>query len=196
MEMEYIEEEETAMAAMQLNGVRVEINESNNEKIKRALKHIDLNILPHSRSANSELYFRFYFKVINFRKYNFFSRLFNFSSLVEQWKFLGEFYANSNRFFICHRDNLPLDALFIKKLSKELGANIVIVLNEDKYGERIEYNPDDPHLLNIRRQFLEKERLRFKRESERIENELADVHKKMQALSGGGGPYRAISAVE
>lgn len=163
---------------MDISGVKV--SEAEYVKINRVLEYFGL-ISKYTRGGTNV-----YVKSVTYKKYKLFG-LVSFTRLIRSKKLFGE--LGKMVFAVHHRDNLPLAVMFVKKLSAELGRNIEILLSSED-GKPVDYNLDDPNFLNNRREFLEQEQ-------RRIENDLADVHKKLQALEGDGGPYRrALSAVE
>lgn len=131
------------------------------------------------------------------KKYNLFGLFHGTTRKVEYCK-LGFFADDWSKFYVIRQENIPLVVPFIKKFSEESKqrCDIVICGGCGGFGPVINYNMDAPQFLSARRQYLEQKLRTIESERENIEKDLSDVHKKLQALEGGGGPYRALSAVE
>ena len=163
---------------MEINDVKFE--ETSDIKVGRVGKYFNYVIIGNECSEKG-----IYVAGASRKKYSFLGISFTRSAPK---KLLGILASDNDDFEVYNRANLPMAAILVKKLSLELGKEIPIILKKED-GELVEINGDDPTWLNLRRQFLEQEQ-------QRIESELADVHKKLQALEGGNAPYRALSAVE
>ena len=171
---------------MEISGVK--IRDSYDIVARRVAKYFGFSAVGYS--FGTVIYMKTRFQ----RKYKIFG-LFSAIDFWEEADELGKFTKDWSVFDIKHPDNAPVAALLVKKFSEEskLQCAIAIVATD---GKIIKYNHDDPNFLNIRRQFLEKEQLRFKQENERIELELAEVHQRLNELEGDGGPYRSLSAIK
>lgn len=167
---------------MQINGVKV--HETLDIMVNRVVNELGF-VFKHNFSTGF-LWKRIYY-VNKIKTQHRFLGLFSYTKSSSK-KLLGILYKDMDKFLVYNRNNLLLAVMLVKKLSLESQKEIEINLAQEN-GELVDIQPDDHAWLSVRRKFLEQEQ-------HRIESELADVHKKLQALSGGGSPYRALSAVE
>ncbi len=121
------------------------------------------------------------------RFFGLFKRIFTDSKKVSLFR--AEHPNGKNiEFLVWGRENLPLAKTIAEQIAEVSKESILVTLVHEN-GEKVENDQDDFTWLRTRRELLEKEQ-------RRIESELADVYKKLNALAAGAGPFRGLNAAE